>query len=96
MLHCIFTITLAANEFLQVGTCDHRNCLQHAWIHTDCSRADSFESKTLTMGLVIQLSQHFPLFKPLQNFLSAQHTDWKYKYCVYSESRVILIIAILV
>lgn len=68
MLHCVFTITLAANEFLQVGTCNHRNCLQQEWIHTDCSRADSFESKTLTMGLVIELSQHFSLFKPLHSF----------------------------
>lgn len=54
MLPCIFSIMPAANEFLQLGT--------------DCSRGDSFECKTLTMGLMNQPSQHFPLFKLLQNF----------------------------
>lgn len=54
MLHWIFSIMLAVNEFLQLGT--------------DCSRGDSFECKTLTMGLMNQPSQRFPLFKLLQNF----------------------------
>lgn len=36
-------------------------------ICTNCSGADFFECKTLTMGLVNELSQHFPLFKLLQN-----------------------------
>ena len=34
MLHCIFAIMLAANEFLQVGTQNDGICLQEEYILT--------------------------------------------------------------